>query len=99
MRAGMSPGARKSAASTSMNAVNAGAAAASATMSSQDECVPSCSQVRRHSWMTHSPVMFFSRRIVSQTPPSLVTLSASAVSLTTGCGLSTPISDQVPELR
>ena len=31
--------------------------------------------------MTHSPVTFFSRRIVSQKPPpSLVTLSASAVS-------------------
>ena len=48
--------------------------------------------------MTHSPVTFFSRRIVSQTPPSLVTLSASAFSFTTGCGLSTPINDQVPEL-
>ena len=43
--------------------------------------------------------MFLSRRIVSQTPPSLVKLNASAVSFTTGCGVSTPISDQVPELR
>ena len=49
--------------------------------------------------MTHSPVIFFSRRMVSQTPPSLVKLSARLRSFTTGWLLSTPIIDQVPEER
>ena len=42
--------------------------------------------------------MFFRKRTVPPTPPSLVKLAASAGSPTRGDGSSTPISDQVPEL-
>ncbi len=42
--------------------------------------------------------MFFNKRIVSPTPPSLVKFSSRHLSLTTGCGLSTPINDHVPLL-
>ncbi len=42
--------------------------------------------------------MFFSSRIVPPTPPSFVKLSCRQRSLITGRGVSTPISDQVPEL-
>ena len=99
MRAGMSPGVRKSGASTSMMRENGGAAAAMSTISSQESNWPSAAHVRRHSWTSQRPVMFFSKRIVPQTPPSLVKLKRQAVSLMTGSGLSTPISDHVPELR
>src|SRR5262245_50030569 len=44
-------------------------------------------------------MMFFSSRIVPPTPPSLVKLIAAVCSLMSGPGISTPISDQVPELR
>ena len=43
--------------------------------------------------------MFFSSRVVPATPPSFVTLAASACAVITGRGISTPSSDQVPELR
>ena len=43
--------------------------------------------------------MFFSSRVVPQTPPSLVKLSASALAVMTGSRTSVPSSDQVPELR
>src|SRR5687767_6060816 len=42
--------------------------------------------------------MFFNSRVVPATPPSLVKFAASVPSLTSGCGNSAPISDQVPEL-
>ena len=79
---------RKSGASTSMNAVNEGLARPRrvARCRPRRASAPAGRHVRRHSWTIHSPVMFFSRRIVSQTPPSLVKLSVSAVSLMTGCG-------------
>ena len=43
--------------------------------------------------------MFFNSRVVPQTPPSLVKLSASALAVMTGSSNSVPSSDQVPELR
>ena len=43
-------------------------------------------------------MMFFRKRIVPPTPPSLVKLYRSALSLMSGPAISTPISDQVPEL-
>ena len=42
--------------------------------------------------------MFFNSRMVPPTPPSLVKLSCSTASLTTGCGDSMPIKAQVPRL-
>ena len=42
--------------------------------------------------------MFFSSRVVPPTPPSLVKLSFSTWSLTTGRGDSMPIKAQVPRL-
>ena len=42
--------------------------------------------------------MFFNSRVVPPTPPSFVKFSARHLSLMTGRGTSTPISDQVPEL-
>src|SRR5438128_2505751 len=44
-------------------------------------------------------MMFFRKRMVPPTPPSLVKLYVATVSLMSGAGSSTPISDQVPELR
>src|SRR5262245_33689622 len=43
-------------------------------------------------------MMFFSSRVVPATPPSLVKFAASVPSVTSGCGSSAPISDQVPDL-
>src|SRR5688572_5099081 len=43
-------------------------------------------------------MMFFRSRIVPHTPPSLVKLQLTVASLTSGPGISTPISDHVPEL-
>ena len=43
--------------------------------------------------------MFFSKRVVPSTPPSLVMLQADVRSSMTGSRTSIPISDQVPELR
>ena len=43
--------------------------------------------------------MFFSSRVVPQTPPSFVKFSAAPRAVMTGTGTSTPSSDQVPELR
>ena len=43
--------------------------------------------------------MFLSRRVVPQTPPSLVKLSSRARCVMTGAATSVPSSDQVPELR
>jgi hypothetical protein len=43
--------------------------------------------------------MFFNSRVVPQTPPSLVKLSASALEVMIGSHSSVPSSDQVPELR
>src|SRR5579872_5257950 len=41
-------------------------------------------------------MMFFRKRVVPPTPPSLVKFAASAASFTKGADSSTPISDQVP---
>ena len=43
--------------------------------------------------------MFLSKRVVPQTPPSLVKLRSSTVRVTNGCCVSAPSSDQVPELK
>ncbi len=43
--------------------------------------------------------MFLSRRVVPQTPPSLVKLSSRARGVMTGAGTSVPSRDHVPELR
>src|SRR5499427_6202662 len=43
--------------------------------------------------------MFFSKRVVPQTPPSLVKLSARPLEVMSGSFNSVPNSDQVPELR
>ncbi len=43
--------------------------------------------------------MFFSRRVVPPTPPSLVKFSSHVRSVTIGAGSSVPSRDQVPELR
>ena len=42
--------------------------------------------------------MFFNSRVVPPTPASLVKFNSRQRSVTTGRGVSTPISDQVPEL-
>src|SRR5262249_3367356 len=52
-----------------------------------------------HSWTSQRPMMFFRNRIVPPTPPSLVKLYLATLSLISGADSSTPISDQVPELR
>ena len=43
--------------------------------------------------------MFFSSRVVPQTPPSLVKFSSRARGVMTGASSSVPSSDHVPELR
>ena len=43
--------------------------------------------------------MFFSSRVVPQTPPSLVKFNSRARGVITGASSSVPRSDQVPELR
>ncbi len=43
--------------------------------------------------------MFFSSRVVPQTPPSFVKFSSRVRSVTIGAGSSVPSSDHVPELR
>ena len=43
--------------------------------------------------------MFFSSRVVPQTPPSLVKFSSRARDVMIGAGSSVPSSDHVPELR
>ena len=45
------------------------------------------------------PVMFFRKRVVPKTPPSLVMSASAASDERIGMGASTPMSDQVPELR
>src|SRR3989442_1454286 len=56
-------------------------------------------QVRRHSCNIHKPITFFRRRVVPQTPASLVKLSLNASSEMTGASNSIPSKDHVPELR
>ena len=62
-------------------------------------CGPSRAQPRRHACSSHRPPMFFSSRVVPQTPPSLVKFASSARGVMIGRGTSVPSSDQVPELR
>src|SRR5207244_5351176 len=77
---------------------NGGAASARRVSSSYPYDCPARSQMRRHSCTSHRPMMFFKKRIVPPTPPSLVKLHFSTCSLTSGDVISAPISDQVPEL-
>ena len=60
--------------------------------------VPASLHARRHSCSSHSPAIFFNRRIFPPTPISLVKFSASVFAFTTGWSISTPINDHVPEL-
>src|SRR5262249_20221258 len=98
-RAGISPGARKLTSSGSTKDTKGGAASALLVSSSYDSSCPVRDQVRRHSWTSHRPMMFFNRRVVPRTPPSLVKLYLIVSTLITGRATSTPRSDHVPELR
>src|SRR2546430_8774379 len=73
--------------------------AAPATSASYARSRPCDFQCRRQDCSSQSPPMFFNSRVVPQTPPSLVKLSASALEVMTGSRNSVPSSDQVPELR
>ena len=98
MASGMSPGAPKSAASGLMNDRSGAAAALSWLSASQSRFAPAWFHTRRHSCTSHSPVMFFSKRVVPPMPPSLVKFSFNTESLMTGCGDSMPSRAQVPRL-
>ncbi len=76
-----------------------GTRAAIVSSSSYSSGWPSSAQSRRHDWSSHSPAMFFRRRVVPETPPSFVKFSSRARGVITGAGTSVPSSDQVPELR
>src|SRR5438445_8072212 len=73
--------------------------AATATSASYARSRPCDFQCSRQDCSSQSPPMFFNSRVVPQTPPSLVKLSASALEVMTGSRNSVPSSDQVPELR
>ncbi len=95
---GMLSGAMNSAASGLMNETSGWAAIASRVRSSQCQGSPPWLHTRRHSCTSHSPVMFFKRRTVFPTPPSLVKLSFKTCSLINGRGDSMPIKAHVPRL-
>src|SRR5712691_9653082 len=73
--------------------------AAPAISASYGRSWPCDFQCRRQDCNSQSPPMFFNSRIVPQTPPSLVKLSARALDVMIGSHNSVPSSDQVPELR
>ena len=91
-------GATKEASSGSINETNGSLAVACSTRSGQSYSLPSKFQIRRHSWISHKPAIFLSRRTESPTPPSFVKFLAKQSALTIGDGISIPIKDHVPLL-
>ena len=95
---GMSLGARKSAASGSMNETSGLRAAASADHVSQSIVCPAWFHTRRHSCTSHRPAMFFNSRIVSAHAAFVGEVELRALVVDHRRGDSTPISDHVPRL-
>ena len=72
------------------------AASASRTISSQLSDIPSACHSRRHSWISHSPIIFFSGRKPPCTVPSLEKPASRISSVSSGKSVSMPKTDHVP---
>src|SRR4051812_42121237 len=100
MVSGMLLGLRNGGWSGSMSDRNAQrSSAAPAASTSYGTSNPWDFQCCRHACNSHRPAMFFNKRVVPHTPPSLVKLSARPLDVMSGSFNSVPSSDHVPELR
>ena len=96
--AGMSPGGRKSASSTSMTGPAGRQRCRPARSALRGRpASPASDHVRTDSDSSHSPMTLRRYRMRPSTPPSFVKLARRLSSVSTGCSSSTPTSDQVPQ--